>query len=64
MYGDDETEEVRVFTLGEARGLVPRLRKLLARVTKEREALLDLRVEIDLAKVVVAARSVPLILRT
>jgi hypothetical protein len=50
MYGDDETEEVRVFTLGEARGLVPRLRKLLARVTKEREALLDLRVEIDLAR--------------
>jgi len=50
MYGDDETEEVRVFTLSEARGLVPRLRKLLARVTKEREALLDMRVEIDLAR--------------
>lgn len=51
MYGDDdETEEVRIFTLGEARSLVPRLRKLLARVAKEREALLDMRVEIDLAR--------------
>jgi hypothetical protein len=50
MYGDDETEEVRVFTLDEARSLIPRLRKLLARVTKEREALLDMRVEIDLAR--------------
>jgi hypothetical protein len=51
MYGDDdETEEVRIFTLGEARSLVPRLRKLLTRVTKEREALLDMRVEIDLAR--------------
>ena len=51
MYGDDdETEEVRVFSLGEARSLMPRLRKLLARVSKEREALLDMRVEIDLAR--------------
>jgi hypothetical protein len=51
MYGDDdETDEVRVFTLQEARGLMPRLRKLLAGVTKEREALLDMRVEIDLAR--------------
>lgn len=48
---DDETEDdVRVFTLSEARGLMPRLRKLLARVIKEREALLDMRVEIDLAR--------------
>jgi hypothetical protein len=51
MYGEnDETEEVRIFTLREARSLVPRLRKLLARVTKERETLLDMRVEIDLAR--------------
>ena len=50
MYGDDETEEVRVFTLEQARNLMPRLRKLLARVSKEREALLDMRVEIDLAR--------------
>jgi hypothetical protein len=51
MYGDDdESQDGRVFTLGEARNLVPRLRKLLARVTKEREALLDMRVEIDLAR--------------
>lgn len=49
MY-DEETEEVRVFTLSEARSLIPRLRKLLARVVREREALLDMRVEIDLAR--------------
>lgn len=30
--------------------MMPRLRKLLARVSKEREALLDMRVEIDLAR--------------
>jgi hypothetical protein len=50
MYGDDDTESVRTFTLQEARSLMPRLRKLLARVSKEREALLDMRVEIDLAR--------------
>jgi len=49
MY-DEEAEEVRVFSLDEARSLVPRLRKLLSRVMKEREALLDMRVEIDLAR--------------
>ena len=49
MY-DDDTESVRVFTLQEARSLMPRLRKLLARVSKERESLLDMRVEIDLAR--------------
>ncbi|MEK6284650.1 MAG: DUF2203 domain-containing protein [Acidobacteriota bacterium] len=49
MY-DEEPEEVRVFTLSEARSLIPRLRKLLARVIREREALLDMRVEIDLAR--------------
>ncbi|HSB12202.1 MAG TPA: DUF2203 domain-containing protein [Blastocatellia bacterium] len=47
---DDENDEERVFTLSEARGLMPRLRKLLARVIAEREALLDMRVEIDLAR--------------
>ena len=49
MY-DDDTESVRTFTLQEARSLMPRLRKLLARVSKERESLLDMRVEIDLAR--------------
>ena len=49
MY-DEETDEVRVFTLSEARSLIPRLRKLRPRVTREREALLDMRVEIDLAR--------------
>ena len=47
---DDELDDLRVFTLGEARSLIPHLRKLLSRVMKEREALLDLRVEIDLAR--------------
>lgn len=46
----DEANEVRIFTLNEARGLIPRLRKLLLRVTTEREKLLDMRVEIDLAR--------------
>lgn len=46
----DDSEEIKVFTLSEARGLMPRLRKLLARVVKEREVLLDMRVEIDLAR--------------
>jgi hypothetical protein len=52
MYDEDDedAEEIRVFTLTEARSLMPRLRKLLARVTREREALLDMRVEIDLAR--------------
>jgi hypothetical protein len=50
MFGDSEADDVRVFTLSEARSLIPRLRKLLARVMKEREALLDMRVEIDLAR--------------
>lgn len=47
---DEESDDTRVFTLSEARGLMPRLRKLLNRVLKEREALLDMRVEIDLAR--------------
>jgi len=47
---ENDNEETRVFTLSEARGLMPRLRKLLARVVKEREVLLDMRVEIDLAR--------------
>ena len=46
----DEAEEIRVFTLNEARSLIPRLRKLLSRVTSEREKLLDFRVEIDQAR--------------
>lgn len=49
MY-DEDGEEIKVFTLTEARSLMPRLRKLLARVIREREALLDMRVEIDLAR--------------
>jgi len=48
MY--DETEEARLFTLSEARSLIPRLRRLLARVTSERENLLDMRVELDRAR--------------
>jgi hypothetical protein len=48
MY--DESEEVRLFTLSEARSLIPRLRKLLARVASERENLLDMRVELDRAR--------------
>ncbi|MFP5262891.1 MAG: DUF2203 domain-containing protein [Blastocatellia bacterium] len=46
----DEVDEERVFTLSEARGLIPKLRRLLARVTSERETLLSMRVEIDRAR--------------
>src|ERR1051325_11560114 len=48
MFEDDE--EFRVFTLHEARGLIPMLRRLLAHMTAARDRLLDLRVEIDLAR--------------
>src|SRR5262245_22276928 len=47
---DEEDYELRVFTLSEARGLMPRLRKLLSRVMNERDALLDMRAEIDRAR--------------
>lgn len=48
MFEDDE--ELRVFTLQEARSLIPTLRRLLTRMAKSRVRLLDLRVEIDLAR--------------
>jgi hypothetical protein len=47
---DEGDAEVKVFTLTEARSLIPRLRRLLASVIAGRERLLDLRVEIDLAR--------------
>jgi hypothetical protein len=47
-YG--ESEEVRTFTLSEARSLIPKLRKLLHRVASEREALVGLRAEVDRAR--------------
>ena len=47
---DDESDEVRTFTLSEASSLIPRLRKLLGRVSSQREALVDMRVEIDRAR--------------
>ncbi|HMG32545.1 MAG TPA: DUF2203 domain-containing protein [Blastocatellia bacterium] len=46
----DELEEQRIFTLSEARGLLPKLRMLLTRVGTERGALLDMRLEIDKAR--------------
>ncbi|MGA9767553.1 MAG: DUF2203 domain-containing protein [Blastocatellia bacterium] len=46
----DELKEGRVFTLTEARGLIPRLRKLLSRIKTERDMLLDMRIEIDRAR--------------
>ena len=50
MFDEDESREGKVFTLVEARNLMPRLRRLLARVSAERGVLLDMRVEIDLAR--------------
>jgi len=46
----EETDEARIFTLTEARSLLPRLRKLVGRVVREREILLDMRVDIDAAR--------------
>ena len=40
----------RIFTLNEARLLLPKLRTLLGRVLKERDALVDMRPEIDSAR--------------
>ncbi|HUK92085.1 MAG TPA: DUF2203 domain-containing protein [Blastocatellia bacterium] len=45
-----DTHDNRTFTVDEARGLIPKLRKLLARVISEREHLIDMRVEIDKAR--------------
>jgi hypothetical protein len=42
--GDDE---LKIFTVTEARNLLPKLRRLLARVISERERVLDLRIEIE-----------------
>jgi len=46
----EDADEERVFTLSEARELIPKLRRLLARVLSERESLADMRVEIDRAR--------------
>lgn len=48
MY--EEEEELRTFTLSEAQSLIPKLRKLLARVLEKRDFLASLRPEIDLAR--------------
>ena len=47
MYED---EEIITFTLSEARSLIPKLRKMLARVTSERDALVGMRAEIEKAR--------------
>lgn len=48
MY--EENENIKTFTLSEARSLLPKLRKLLARVNASRQALIDMREEIDSAR--------------
>jgi hypothetical protein len=45
-----EFEKERLFTLGEARGLLPRLRRLLSRLNAEREVLVSMREEINRAR--------------
>jgi hypothetical protein len=47
---DGELESGRTFTLNEASNLIPRLRRLLEKVSSRREALVDMRVEIDRAR--------------
>lgn len=46
----EELDESRVFTLSEARGLIPKLRRLLSQVSEERGTLLNMRAEIDRAR--------------
>jgi hypothetical protein len=46
----EQFDNVRVFTLGEARGLLPRLRKLLAKLSAEREVLISMRDEVKRAR--------------
>jgi len=45
-----ELDNLRVFTLGEARGLLPKLRKLLSRLSSEREILISMRDEVNRAR--------------
>jgi hypothetical protein len=45
-----ELYKVRVFTLDEARGFLPRLRKLLSRLASEREVLVSMRGEVNRAR--------------
>jgi hypothetical protein len=47
---NEQYDNVRVFTLGEARGLLPRLRKLLGRLSAEREVLISMRDEVKRAR--------------
>jgi hypothetical protein len=46
----EELDNVRVFTLGEARGLLPKLRRLLSRLNGEREVLVSMRDEVNRAR--------------
>lgn len=48
MYGEEE--EHRTFTLSEARSLLPKLRRLLARAASEREALVDVMGDVERAR--------------
>jgi len=47
---NEELNNVRVFTLGEARELLPKLRKLLGRLSAEREVLISMRDEVKRAR--------------
>ncbi|HXG67267.1 MAG TPA: DUF2203 domain-containing protein [Blastocatellia bacterium] len=49
MYEDDE-EEIRTFSVSEARSLIPRLRRLMARLAAHREVLLRLTADVDRAR--------------
>lgn len=47
---DEEHEEIKTFTLSEARSLIPKLRTLLMRVTKERDILALMNDELERAR--------------
>ena len=50
MIEDEEAEEIKLFTLSEARSLLPRVRKLMERVIAERRLLMKVHADIERAR--------------
>jgi hypothetical protein len=50
MFEDEDEEEIKTFTLSEARSLLPRVRKLMERVSAEREMLKKVHPDVERAR--------------
>jgi hypothetical protein len=50
MFEEDEDEGVKLFTLSEARSLLPRVRKLMERIHSERQMLMKIHTDIERAR--------------